>query len=217
MGAVGSTGRPTGPHLHLEIKVEGKLINPYPYIVQQNHEVILMQKIILYCVVALAAIGVVLILNTSDIFNEQIKVDETIEKLEIHKIEFPDEEGESKHSWSIEEGIKSTSDELVQSFVQSLKVKDYESAFMLFDTSYTDPLYKTPEEYYEVVNVFGEALTRQHTLSKVYVLSRGQMHQEYSLKLTYDDDKEFIVTLKVNHKKQNFPMNPFDLVNVIKE
>lgn len=32
IGAVGSTGRSTGPHLHLEMKAEGRLINPYPYI-----------------------------------------------------------------------------------------------------------------------------------------------------------------------------------------
>lgn len=83
-----------------------------------------MQKIILYCVVSLVALAIVLMFDTSDIFNEQIMVDESIEKFEIHKIELPDDEGELKHSWSIEEGIKSTSDELVQSFVQSLKVKD---------------------------------------------------------------------------------------------
>lgn len=88
---------------------------------------------------------------------------------------------------------------------------------MMFDTSFTDPVYKTPEEYYEVVNEFGKALTRQQTLAQVYVLSRGQMHQEYSLKLTYDDEKEFIVTIKVNYRNQNFPMNPMDLVNRIKE
>lgn len=32
VGAVRSTGRSTGPHLHLEMKAEGKLIYPYPYI-----------------------------------------------------------------------------------------------------------------------------------------------------------------------------------------
>lgn len=170
---------------------------------------------ILYAFLSLLAVGISLFIMKADIFNERVDFDESIKKVEIHQIELPDDPGETELSWSIEEGHKSTSDELIQSFVQSLKVQDYQSAFMLFDTNFTDPLYQTPEEYYEVVERFGEALTRQNRLSKVYILSRGQMHQEYSLKFTYDDEKEYNLRIKVNHRKQNFPMNPMDLVNHI--
>lgn len=32
IGAVGNTGKSTGPHLHLELKFNGQLVDPYPYI-----------------------------------------------------------------------------------------------------------------------------------------------------------------------------------------
>jgi murein DD-endopeptidase MepM/ murein hydrolase activator NlpD len=36
VGAVGSTGRVTAPHLHYEVHVRGAAVNPYPYMANAN-------------------------------------------------------------------------------------------------------------------------------------------------------------------------------------
>lgn len=38
IGYIGSTGRSTGPHLHYEIRVAGRAINPVPYMIESESE-----------------------------------------------------------------------------------------------------------------------------------------------------------------------------------